>query len=109
MNGLADPPVSRAVPYSRPGEVALEGGQGFEPADLVTRRAALATVLPQRPGVLKAAVYPLARGEAVVRLITTRGWIPVVIGRSDWPDLLSLVARLESALAGLGPPARKGS
>jgi hypothetical protein len=101
---LAGPMASITIAHGHR-DVALEGGESLDADDLAALRAALAIVLPRLPGVLRAAVYPLARGEAIVRLITARGWIPVVIGCSDWSDPPSMVARLEAGMAGVGSPA----
>ena len=69
------------------------------PADeVVALRRALAGVWALRPDVRGAAVYPIAHGEAMVRLFTAHGWVPALITARDRHDPAALRARLESAL-----------
>lgn len=70
------------------------------PADEVAvLRCALAGLLARRPDLRGAAVYPVARGEAIVRIFTSRGWVPTLLTAGDRHDADALLARLESALA----------
>ena len=61
-------------------------------------RDALEALAKGRPELLGAAIYPVARGGAMVRLFTSSGWIPALVRPADRKDAVALLARLESAL-----------
>jgi hypothetical protein len=81
----------------------LSAEAGVPADEVAVLRRALAGVLALRPDVRGAAVYPIAHGEAMVRLFTAHGWVPTLISASDRHDPTALRVRLESALAGRAP------
>ena len=83
----------------RQGTIDLDGAPFLDVAGAAALRTALQAVLAGRPAIRGASVYGIARGGTVVRLVTERGWIPVMLQPSDWADVAALVSRLEAALA----------
>jgi hypothetical protein len=67
-------------------------------AEVAVLRRALADLLVHRPDVRGAAVYPIARGELMVRVFTARGWVPTLLPAGARKDEGVLLARLEAAL-----------
>jgi hypothetical protein len=60
---------------------------------------ALRGILARHPEVRGAAVYPVARGEAVVRVVTaSAGWTPVLVRAHERSDGSAIERRLEDAL-----------
>ena len=69
------------------------------PGDVLSMlRDVLNALVKRRPELRGAAIYPMARGGAMVRLFTSRGWIPALVRPADRKDAVTLLARLESAL-----------
>ena len=81
----------------------LSAEAGVPADEVAVLRRALAGVLALRPDVRGASVYPIAHGEAIVRLFTAHGWVPTLISSGDRHDPAALRARLESALAKRAP------
>ena len=72
----------------------LSADAGVPADEVAVLRRALAGVLALRPDVRGAAVYPIAHGEAMVRLFTAHGWVPTLITRRrDRHDPAALRAR----------------
>lgn len=78
--------------------VELEGEDRLDASQAVTLRTALQAALTGAPTIRRAALYGIARGDMVLRLMTGGGWIPVVIVPADWSDADVLASRLRAAL-----------
>lgn len=55
-------------------------------------------VRDRHPEVLGAVAYSLGRGEIIVRVLTTSGWAPALVRRTDMADLDRVVRRVLAAL-----------
>lgn len=77
----------------------LEVGFGAPAADVVAFEDALRRVLIRHPEVRGAAVYAMARGESMVRMMTaSAGWTPVLVRAHERSDGSAIERRLEDAL-----------
>lgn len=92
---------TRHAPPELHGGCALEAAPEVAAARVATLQAALEVVLAVQPRVRGAIAYTIARGGIVVRLVTSRGWIPVLLEPDEWSDEHTVALRLEAAL----PPA----
>ena len=95
-----------ALPISRPAAgglrgavLEIEGPADLDAGDAAALRAALQAVGSGHPAIRGASLYRIARGQAVVRLVTARGWVPVMLSAADLCDAAALVSHLEAALA----------
>ncbi|MET0553952.1 MAG: hypothetical protein ABW221_12995 [Vicinamibacteria bacterium] len=61
---------------------------------------ALQDIFARHPELRGATVYPMARGETMVRVVTARGWTPVLVRAAERTDAAAIEQRLESALQG---------
>lgn len=69
------------------------------PDDARAFEEALRGVLARHPEVRGAAVYGMARGEAMVRVMTaSAGWVPVLVSAAERADSPAIAQRLEAAL-----------
>jgi hypothetical protein len=76
--------------------VPLNADERIPALDRTLYREALACLLRRHAGIRGASVYPIARGEAIVRVMTARGWIPILVASTDRRDLETLVVRLDA-------------
>lgn len=67
------------------------------PDDARAFEEALRGVLTRHPEVRGAAVYAVAHGEAMVRIMTSQGWMPVLLRAQERADARTIERRLESA------------
>jgi hypothetical protein len=80
-------------------DVPLSADERISASDRTLYREALACLLRRHAGIRGASVYPIARGEAIVRVMTARGWIPILVASTDRRDLQALVVRLDAGFA----------
>lgn len=77
-------------------DVPLNADERIPALDRTLYRQALACLRRRHAEIRGASVYPIARGEAIVRVMTARGWIPVLVASTDRRDLETLLVRLDA-------------
>jgi hypothetical protein len=94
--------VNAATSVEDLGRLGGRGGLTADPSvpesDARLLADAFESVRDRHPDVLGAVAYSLGRGETIVRVLTTYGWAPALVRRTDMGDPDRVVRRVLAAL-----------